>query len=240
VSGSSVQLRRQPLLLALLLWASSAWGGAPPCTLDSRTIDLDPDTYPGLVMIDSAWRLPLGYAPSDLVSVREAGFDSDHLVRSIIVADLQAMLQAARAAGYEMAVQSGYRSESYQQQVHQGWVARLGASQAVLVSARPGHSEHQLGTTIDLRSAAGPPAWELADWALTPEGAWISEHAPTFGFVMSYPRGAREATCYDYEPWHLRWVGRDIAGAVRGSGLALRAWLYLHHPPREANEADAP
>lgn len=224
-------------LLALALLVGGAAAQVPPCSVESRIVALDPEHAPQRVLIDTAWRLPPGYAPTDLVSVREAGFESDHLVSAIILEDLRALQSAARAAGVRLAVQSGYRSEAYQQQVHQGWVARLGAEQAARVSARPGHSEHQLGTAIDLRSADGPPAWELADWALTPEGAWVAEHAPSFGFVVSYPRDGREASCYDYEPWHLRWVGIATAGAVRDSGLALRAWLYLHHPPVEATPA---
>ena len=98
--------------------------------------------------------------------------------------------------------------------------------QALKESARPGHSEHQLGTALDFRSAAGPPAWELDDWAQTPAGAWMAEHAPRFGFVMSYPRGEEETVCYAYESWHYRYVGRDVARTVRESGLTLREWLW--------------
>ena len=222
------------ILLAVALAVTAVAAAAPPCGAAARIVAGDPDRHPERVLVDPAWRLPAGYAPSDLVPVSRAGFAGDHWVRELVVGDLRALRLAAEAAGVHLAVQSAFRSEAYQAQVHAGWVTALGAARAAEVSARPGHSEHQLGTAIDLRSASGPPAWELDDWATTPEGAWVAAHAADFGFVTSYPRAARDAACYDYEPWHLRWVGRETAAEVAASGLAFRAWLYLHHPPSEA------
>ncbi|MFU8887573.1 MAG: M15 family metallopeptidase [Trueperaceae bacterium] len=218
------------LLVALAGWAVAV----PPCAVDDRVTAVDPDTHPERIVLDTAWRLPAGYAPSDLVPVSRAGFASELLLRAIVIDDLAALRSAAESDGVRLAVQSAYRSEAYQDTVHQGWARQLGAERAAEVSARPGHSEHQLGTAVDLRSADGPPAWELDDWATTPEGAWVAERAERFGFVISYPRDGRAVTCYDYEPWHLRWVGREAAAAAAASGLAYRAWLYLHHPPLEA------
>ena len=101
-----------------------------------------------------------------------------------------------------------------------------GPEAALKTSARPGHSEHQLGTALDFRSADGPPAWELPDWQKTSEGAWLAENGPRFGFVMSYPAGQEAVTCYSYEPWHYRYVGRDAAAELVESGLTLREWLW--------------
>ena len=243
------------LAAALLAWvapsaaAQDAPGlpmAAPPCVVGDRVVDADPDADAAILLLDLEWRLPAGYAPSDLVGVAAAGFAGDHVVRAVIVDDLRALREAAANAGVRLAVQSAYRSEAYQARVHEGWRAALGADRAALVSARPGHSEHQLGTAIDLRSADGPPAWDLEDWATTPEGGWVADHALAFGFVVSYPRDALASACYDYEPWHLRWVGRDVAArygaavdvAGRAGGRAseavpFRVWLHLEHPPVE-------
>jgi zinc D-Ala-D-Ala carboxypeptidase len=229
--GRGTPRRHTPVALALLLALTTWAAAAPPCTIDALVTALDPDTYPERIVLDPAWRLPPGYAPTDLVPVSQAGFASDLLLRAIVIDDLRSLREAAEADGVHLAVQSAYRSEAYQERVHQGWVRLLGAERAAAVSARPGHSEHQLGTAVDLRSADGPPAWDLEDWAATAEGAWVAEHAARFGFVVSYPRGSRDVACYDYEPWHLRWVGRAAAADASASGLAYRAWLYLHHPP---------
>jgi D-alanyl-D-alanine carboxypeptidase len=245
------------VVLALAFGAASAQDGAAPpadpfaavpaCTVGDRVLAGDPDTDAATLLLDLEWRLPPGYAPHDLVDVAAAGFPAGHLVRAAVIEDLRALRAAAEAAGLRLALQSAYRSEAYQAQVHEGWRAALGAERAAEVSARPGHSEHQLGTAVDLRSADGPPAWDLEDWATTPEGAWVAEHAERFGFVVAYPRGAQALACYDYEPWHLRWVGREIAAAFaaaraawvaagRTEAVPFRAWLHLHHPPAERHD----
>ena len=66
----------------------------------------------------------------------------------------------------------------------------------------------------------------MDDWATTAAGAWLQQNAWRYGFVMSYPKNKRDLTCYVYEPWHYRYVGRDVAKAVEESGLALREWLW--------------
>jgi zinc D-Ala-D-Ala carboxypeptidase len=179
-----------------------------------------------LTLLDTIYKLPKSYAPTDLVSAGEAGLSPDYKLRSLVLASLAALIQAAKDAGIDLQLQSAYRSYSYQATVFQGWVNKQGEEAARQSSARPGHSEHQLGTAMDFRSALGPPAWELEDWATTPEGAWLAEHAWQYGFIMSYPKGKEATSCYIYEPWHYRYVGKDAAKEIKESGLTLRAWLW--------------
>jgi D-alanyl-D-alanine carboxypeptidase len=94
--------------------------------------------------------------------------------------------------------------------------------------ARPGHSEHQLGTVLDVTSYGGNTPWDYADWGATKAGAWMRNNAWTFGFVMSYPKGKSRITCYSYEPWHFRYVGKATAKAIHDSGLTPREWIWLH------------
>ena len=245
-AGALLALVLAALAIPVAAQDAAAIAAPPACVVGDRVVDADPDADAATVLLDLEWRLPPGYAPTDLVRVSAAGFAGDHQVRAVVVDDLRSLREAAEAAGMHLAVQSGYRSEAYQARVHEGWRAALGPERAALVSARPGHSEHQLGTAVDLRSADGPPAWDLEDWATTPEGAWVAQNALTFGFVVSYPRDALASACYDYEPWHLRWVGRDVAAryaaavgvAGRPDGRATeavpyRAWLHHEHPPIE-------
>ena len=141
--------------------------------------------------------------------------------------DLRAMDEAARAAGAGFAVQSAFRDHASQQEIFQEWVATIGEAGALAESARPGHSEHQLGTALDLRSAGtGTPAWEHPDWGQTPAGAWLRENSWQYGFVLSYPEGQSAVTCYDYESWHFRYVGREMAEQMRTSGLTPREHLW--------------
>jgi len=178
-------------------------------------------------VIDTAFVLPDDYHPPDLVPVTRAGIAGWGLVRSLVVDDLGALADAARDAGNPLAVQSAYRGRSRQAEVFAGWVARSGEAQARRFSARPGHSEHELGTALDLRATAGGAPWTGA-FGSTAAGRWLARHAPDYGFVLSYPAGAESVTCYGAEPWHIRYVGRAMAAAVAASGLPLRAWLLKH------------
>lgn len=177
-------------------------------------------------LLDTIYHLPADYAPADLVDSSAAGVNGGYPIRSLVVADLAAMAADARAAGTPIALVSGYRSYAQQQGTFDHWVSVGGYKQALRTSARPGHSEHQLGTAIDVTSEGGAAPWEYGDWAATPVGAWMAGNAWRYGFVMSYPRGSYDASCYDYEPWHYRYVGRDLAAQIAASGRVPRLVLW--------------
>ncbi|MGH2444570.1 MAG: D-alanyl-D-alanine carboxypeptidase family protein, partial [Candidatus Limnocylindria bacterium] len=180
-------------------------------------------------MLDTIFMLPSGYGPADLVRTSIAGVNGGHSVRRIAAADLVAMASAARAAGRPIAIVSAFRSYAAQVTTFNQNVARYGLELALRRSARPGHSEHQLGTTLDVTHSGGAIPWSYHDWATHPTGAWMRDNAWRFGFVMSYPKGSFDTTCYDYEPWHYRYVGREMARLVRLSGLTLREVIWRLH-----------
>jgi D-alanyl-D-alanine carboxypeptidase len=198
---------------------------ADDCT--DRDVPAPAATDDALTVLDRSYGLGAGYVPPDLVPASDAGLTGSSgtkLVRAVIVEDLAAMAAAWREAGLSVIVESAYRSYTNQAATFDSWVARLGYAGALVRSARAGHSEHQLGTAIDATS----PGWggRFGDWAVeSPEGAWMAENAWRFGFVMSYPAGSQEETCFSYEPWHYRWIGREAAAAHRQSGLQLRQFL---------------
>ncbi len=178
-------------------------------------------------VLDTTYRLTTGYYPGDLRSTANAGLNGGHTVRAFVIADLRAMVRAARSAGARLAVQSAFRSYSNQKSTFAYWSRLSGYSAAIKSSARAGHSEHQLGTTVDFRSYAGSVPWYYSDWGTTKAGAWLKKNAWKYGFIMSYPKGKASVTCYAYEPWHYRYVGRSEAAKVRSSGLTLRQYLWL-------------
>lgn len=192
-----------------------------------RDVPAPSATDVALTVLDRSYALPAAYAPADLVPASTAGLTGSSgtkLVRSIVVEDLAAMAVAWREAGLSVIVESAHRSYGNQAATFDSWVSRLGYAAALVRSARPGHSEHQLGTAIDVTS----PGWggRFGDWAVeSAEGAWMAENAWRYGFVMSYPAGSQPETCFSYEPWHYRWIGRDAAEAHRTSGLTLRRFL---------------
>ena len=209
-------------LAATVVSASSL----PSCAITDATTAQRVYADWGRTVLDTRYRLPSSYAPGDLRSTSKAGLNGSHRVRAFVIADLRAMASAARRAGARLAVQSAYRSYATQRSTFAYWSRVSGYAAALRSSARAGHSEHQLGTTIDFRSYGGSAPWYYRDWGKTRAGAWLKANAWKYGFIMSYPKGKSSVTCYAYEPWHFRYVGRAEAALVKASGLTLREYLW--------------
>jgi D-alanyl-D-alanine carboxypeptidase len=199
----------------------------PPCSPDADlVVAQDPKQDWATILVDTQRSLPANYGPPDLHNISDAGFPLTEGValRGFVMPDLEALRLAAEANSTPIKIIVGYRSYQTQASLYDRRTDELGASEAGSRVARPGHSEHQLGTTIDITSA------DLNDvdqaWGATPTGQWIASHAPEFGFILSYPSDASERTCYDYEPWHLRYVGREQAQAVIKERVTLREFLW--------------
>lgn len=147
---------------------------------------------------------------------------------TVRLAALHAFYELAAAAKAEadldLGVRSAFRSFETQCLTFNYKVDQHGYEHAVQFSARPGRSEHQLGTAIDITS-------ESLGWRLTQamgdsaEGMWLSQNAHRFGFGLSYPVGYEQLTGYSYEPWHWRYIGRDAALEMATSGLPLIEYL---------------
>lgn len=154
---------------------------------------------------------PLSFAPTDLV---DAG--NGQQMRQEAAAALQEMLQAATADGMNLQPLSGYRSYQTQQTVYQREVETYGQAVADTQSARPGHSEHQTGLSMDL----GGSGCGIEDcFGDTAEGKWVAAHAHTFGFIIRYPEGKDAITGYRYEPWHIRYVGKELAAEMHRTSI---------------------
>ena len=203
------------LLLPLFSLPVLAAPPLPACAYEDRPAALTGyDRWPE-TLLDTLYALPESYAPEDLVPLGDAGVGTPEMrVRAVVVADLRALLGAAEAAGVALEVQSAYRSYRYQESTFASWLEQDGLEAALKTSARPGHSEHQLGTALDITS----PGWggRFGDWAADSlEGAWLVEHAWEYGFVMSYPWGSQPDTCFSYEPWHWCWHATKVQHRLR-------------------------
>ena len=164
-------------------------------------------------LLDPMFTLEPDDVPDDLVPVSEAGVGGSGSVRLLVIDDLRAMTRAARADGVRIRVRSAFRSYEDQIRTFDSLAREYGPDWAALSAARPGHSEHQLGTALDLDGG----------------DAWLGANAWRHGFVVSYPPGRSPGfTCYKPEPGHVRYVGRETAREIRDSGLSLREWLWLH------------
>ena len=153
---------------------------------------------------------PQDYAAPDLISVPVAYANPPILRKYASSAVVKMFAAFTDETGLEMQSQSAYRAYSVQVRVYNGWVDQLGQKGADLTSARPGYSEHQTGLAIDI--SAKPAECTLAAcFGDTPQGKWLAKKAWKYGFILRYPEDATDITGYEYEPWHYRYVGKDLA-----------------------------
>jgi len=180
------------------------------------------------VLVNKTYRLPAGYVPPDLVYPNVPFIFSEKAdkrkMRKEAATALEKLFDAAKNDGVQLAGVSGYRSESRQKTLYNNYVKRDGVKAADTYSARPGHSEHQTGLTIDVSGITGKCAAESC-FAGTKEAKWLAKHAHEYGFIIRYPEGKASITGYKYEPWHLRYVGAKIANEVTSRHITLEQYF---------------
>lgn len=166
--------------------------------------------------------LPAGYVPSDLivpnVKLRLAPSAEQMQFSKSAQPALEEMFAAAKQDGVELVFGSGYRSEAYQRTLYNGYVAQDGQAAADRYSARPGTSEHQTGLSFDATAANGACHLEKC-FEDTPEGTWLAANAYKYGFIIRYVEGKELVTGYDYEPWHMRYIGKELALEMHSTGI---------------------
>jgi len=203
--------------------SSSGWWAYPS---DIKEVTRSGDDL--LVLVNKEYRLPSSYVPSDLVSASLSGIRKGEgfLLRNILINDLRELVSAAAADGIDLSIRSGYRSYSTQISTYNHWLNVNGGSisAADRISARPGHSQHQLGTAVDFSSA------EIQDglggvFSSTKASVWLANNAWRYGFIISFPSGYESVTGYNYESWHYRYIGKTYAQEVHSSGTILELYL---------------
>ncbi|MBQ7670921.1 MAG: D-alanyl-D-alanine carboxypeptidase family protein [Clostridia bacterium] len=159
----------------------------------------------GILVVNKTYALPADYSP---------GVDPEAQTA------LDEMFAAAAAEGVYLRVDNGFRSYDLQSWLYNYYVSVDGKAAADTYSARPGHSEHQTGLAFDL--------YPVSDsFAYTAEGIWTNENCWKYGFIIRYPQGKESITGFKYEPWHIRYLGKEIAKKVHDSGLCLEEYLGI-------------
>lgn len=179
-----------------------------------------------LILVNGSHAIPENF------TVELAEVQKGYSVDARIAADLKAMLQAARDAGLKPILRSAYRSHSTQtylydrkvkQYIDKGYSKKDAAAAAARWVAPPGTSEHQLGLAVDIVGQSYQKLDEKQE--NTPEQKWLMEHCWEYGFILRYPSDKSELTGIAYEPWHYRYVGREIAQDVTEQGVCLEEYL---------------
>ena len=156
----------------------------------------------GVLIANKSYTLPSSYNPGGLLDSFQNAFFT--------------MQSAAANEGISLSVISGYRSYSRQNTIYNNYVSRDGKAKADTYSARAGHSEHQTGLAADINSLS-------QSFKNTKEGQWLNEHCSEYGFIIRYPEGKESITGYIFEPWHIRYVGKELASALYNNG----DWITL-------------
>lgn len=161
--------------------------------------------FDGVMIANKTYTLPASYNPG----VQPVAMDAFY--------DMQA---AAAADGISLWILSSFRSYEDQDVIYNRYVAQDGRDAADTYSSRPGHSDHQTGYTFDLNSLE-------QDFQYDPAGKWLDKNCYKYGFIIRYPKGKESSTGYMYEPWHVRYIGVDLATKVTQSGLSLEEYFGI-------------
>lgn len=218
-----------------LFWLTnrqSADGHAP--SFNSSAYSLTDPASPWVIVNKRRPLKPKDYVPTiTLPNVAlKYGPDAESMhVSTLMAPHLAKLFAAAQRAGHPLVLASGYRSYQYQVKVYKSEVNAYGKSQADEESARPGYSEHQTGLAADVAPADGSCALKQC-FGRTATGQWLAAHAYQYGFIIRYPAGKQAVTGYEYEPWHLRYLGVKAATAMHQQGSrTLEAFFNLESAP---------
>lgn len=178
------------------------------------------------VLVGKRNALPPGYQPGDLVSLMAYGVPihgGDKLLREGAAEPLSGLVSAANAEGHELLVTSAFRSYFEQEQNFAHFTGIYG-DDAEIVSAPPGQSQHQLGTTVDFTNAE--VGYQLLPaFGETNASKWLEANAHEHGFIITYPDGDEQGTGRQWEPWEYRFVGEGLAEKIHESDMSLRKFL---------------
>lgn len=177
----------------------------PAPTKDMDPNQIQPTYINGILLVNKDYGLPPTFGNGDDPTA---------------LAKLQQLQRDAQAQGINISNSySGYRSYQYQTQLYNNYVNQHGEEEANTFSAKPGFSEHQTGLTFDLKDFNG----QLVEDPITSQ--WIKDNCAKYGFIVRYPEGKEDITGYIYEPWHLRYVGEEVANQIMNNNTTLEQYL---------------
>ena len=181
--------------------------------------EINPVVFPDrlTVLVNKYRQLARDYIPGDMEMITQEYNSATLMLRHSARVDFEVMCRAAEGDGMILKAISTFRSYLYQNQVYyKNWNEEMPHEQYCTerdkVSARAGHSEHQTGLAVDINDLE-------ETFADTSEGKWLAKNSYEFGFILRYPKGKEHITGYNYEPWHFRYIGKELADKIYRLGL---------------------
>lgn len=178
-----------------------------------------------LILVNKYHPLSSDYVPSDLKKVNATTASAvDHKLAAEAATAFDQLSAAAKKEECTIKLVSGYRSYETQQNLFNTYVARDGNYTAAQYSAEPGYSEHQTGLAADVSSPS--IEYDLIEaYGNTKEGLWLAKNAHKFGYIIRYQEDTQHITGYIYEPWHIRYVGKEAATEIHERNITLEEYL---------------
>ena len=196
----------------------------------SNTIDTKPDSL--TVLINKDFSLPSDYIPADLtipdVPFSFSSYSEKKMMRAEAASALEDLFAAASSEGLNLYGVSGYRSYQRQLAIYNKNLAENGAERTNQYSAMAGYSEHQSGLAIDVSTISINNRLDVT-FSGTPEGRWLDANCWKYGYIIRYPEGKSNITGYAYEPWHIRYVGKDLAKELTENDMTMEEY-YGYQP----------
>ena len=179
------------------------------------------ENNPYVILANKTNLLPDGFIPEGLTKIKVRKISSDPILMQQVAADaLAEMFDAAKEDGITLYAHSGYRSYQTQKTMYHNRLKKNNGKDDGVV-AYPGSSDHQTGLGIDVINKAGIGKRFTEAFAKTKEGQWVAEHCWDYGFILRYQQDKEAITSIIYEPWHLRYVGIQVATFMRENNLCL-------------------
>lgn len=200
-------------------------------------IDTNPESI--TVLVNKSYPLGEDYVPKDLtvpdIPFHEPGFEEKKQLRKVAADAIEDMFEAAGKEGLGLCGVSGYRSYDRQNEIYTNNLRTKGITYTEQYSAKPGYSEHQTGLAMDISTASIHYSLDERFFD-TPEGEWVSKNAHLYGFIIRYPKDKSSITEYAYEPWHIRYVGVELATLLYENNLTLDEYYGYTPDPSKADE----
>lgn len=202
--------------------------GYPPEDTRDREVAIQEAAEKGLlILVNKQHPIDQAYKPEDLEKIKYFVSDRSETTRYMRAEAAEAfhqMVERAARDGIVLKMTTAYRTYAFQKILFDNYVAKEGEEAANKYSARPGQSEHQTGLAVDVSSPSVD--YQLSnDYDKMEEGKWLADHAHRFGFIIRFPKGKADITGYQYEPWHIRYVGLTAAKEIYEQRLTLEEFL---------------
>lgn len=176
------------------------------------------------ILVNKDNPLPRAHIPNNLIEA-ESKYKEKILIDKEVKEAFDKLKKEALKYNYHIDIESGYRPYDYQEKIYNKLLEEKGFSYAVTRIAEPGKSEHQTGLAIDFCIYKEEKCYIEHDIKDLLETKWVHQNAHLFGFILRYPEGKEDITKYNYEPWHLRFVG-ELAKYLYNNNLTLEEYYF--------------